>query len=174
MPLLSSYNCIADKCLLFLEPVWKEGKGKGQVWAVHFCTIQWKKPAVPWCNSVLADNWRRCWTQSCSWLGLCCSPAGFGAWRWVFSLSPRSCGKGNREELQRTELSKQMIQFVLLSATLGSSLSNSLVRWCCISSAELQKCEEWALNVKSDPLVCVQADSMVNCIELIKVTIYIL
>ncbi|XP_015272164.1 PREDICTED: melanotransferrin-like [Gekko japonicus] len=50
----------------------------------------------------------------------------------------------------------------------GSSLSNSLVRWCCISSAELQKCEEWALNVKSDPLVCVQADSMINCIELIK------
>ncbi|XP_054851717.1 melanotransferrin-like [Eublepharis macularius] len=50
----------------------------------------------------------------------------------------------------------------------GSSLSNSLVRWCCISNAELQKCEEWALNVKSDPLVCVQADSMINCIELIK------
>ncbi|XP_077163968.1 lactotransferrin-like isoform X1 [Paroedura picta] len=50
----------------------------------------------------------------------------------------------------------------------GSSLSNSLVRWCCISSAELQKCEEWALNVQSEPLVCVQADSMINCIELIK------
>ncbi|XP_048370923.1 melanotransferrin-like isoform X2 [Sphaerodactylus townsendi] len=50
----------------------------------------------------------------------------------------------------------------------GSSLSNSLVRWCCISNAELRKCEEWALNVKSDPLVCVQADSMINCIELIK------
>ncbi|XP_019394735.1 PREDICTED: melanotransferrin-like isoform X2 [Crocodylus porosus] len=50
----------------------------------------------------------------------------------------------------------------------GSSLDNSVVRWCCISSAELRKCEEWALNVKSDPLVCVQATSMTNCIEMIK------
>ncbi|XP_070806868.1 lactotransferrin-like [Pituophis catenifer annectens] len=50
----------------------------------------------------------------------------------------------------------------------GSSLSNSLVRWCCISDLELHKCEEWALNVRSDPLVCVQADSMISCIELIK------
>ncbi|XP_058014101.1 saxiphilin-like isoform X2 [Ahaetulla prasina] len=50
----------------------------------------------------------------------------------------------------------------------GSSLSNSLVRWCCISDLELRKCEEWALNVRSDPLVCVQADSMISCIELIK------
>ncbi|XP_034294402.1 saxiphilin-like isoform X4 [Pantherophis guttatus] len=50
----------------------------------------------------------------------------------------------------------------------GSSLSNSLVRWCCISDLELRKCEEWALNVRTDPLVCVQADSMISCIELIK------
>ncbi|XP_072839406.2 serotransferrin-2 isoform X1 [Pogona vitticeps] len=50
----------------------------------------------------------------------------------------------------------------------GSSLSNSLVRWCCISDAELRKCEEWALSVRSDPLVCVQADSMVSCITMIK------
>ncbi|KAJ6659150.1 hypothetical protein lerEdw1_019453 [Lerista edwardsae] len=50
----------------------------------------------------------------------------------------------------------------------GSSLSNSLVRWCCISDAELQKCEEWALHFHSDPLVCVQAGSMINCIEQIK------
>lgn len=50
----------------------------------------------------------------------------------------------------------------------GSSLSNSLVRWCCISDAELQKCEEWALSVHSDPLVCVQADSTINCIKRIK------
>ncbi|NWY97413.1 TRFE2 protein, partial [Loxia curvirostra] len=50
----------------------------------------------------------------------------------------------------------------------GSSLDNSVVRWCCISDAELQKCEEWALNIKSDPLVCVQATSMAKCIEMIK------
>ncbi|XP_066466133.1 serotransferrin-2-like isoform X2 [Tiliqua scincoides] len=50
----------------------------------------------------------------------------------------------------------------------GSSLSNSLVRWCCISDAELQKCEEWALSINSDPLVCVLADSMINCIRRIK------
>ncbi|XP_040432914.1 melanotransferrin-like isoform X2 [Cygnus olor] len=50
----------------------------------------------------------------------------------------------------------------------GSSLDNSVVRWCCISNAELRKCEEWALNIKSDPLVCVQATSMTNCIEMIK------
>ncbi|NXL70191.1 TRFE2 protein, partial [Leptocoma aspasia] len=50
----------------------------------------------------------------------------------------------------------------------GSSLDNSIVRWCCISDAELRKCEEWALNIKSDPLVCVQATSMTKCIEMIK------
>nr|XP_047920053.1 melanotransferrin-like isoform X2 [Anser cygnoides] len=50
----------------------------------------------------------------------------------------------------------------------GSSLDNSVVRWCCISNAELRKCEEWALSIKSDPLVCVQATSMTNCIEMIK------
>ncbi|NXX67245.1 TRFE2 protein, partial [Spizella passerina] len=50
----------------------------------------------------------------------------------------------------------------------GSSLESSVVRWCCISDAELHKCEEWALNIKSDPLVCVQATSMTKCIEMIK------
>ncbi|XP_054248859.1 melanotransferrin-like [Indicator indicator] len=50
----------------------------------------------------------------------------------------------------------------------GSSLDNSIVRWCCISDAELLKCEEWALSIKSDPLVCVQATSMTKCIEMIK------
>ncbi|NWS67928.1 TRFM protein, partial [Crotophaga sulcirostris] len=50
----------------------------------------------------------------------------------------------------------------------GSSLDNSVVRWCCISDAELRKCEEWALSIKSYPLVCVQATSMTNCIEMIK------
>ncbi|XP_051661451.1 melanotransferrin-like isoform X2 [Manacus candei] len=50
----------------------------------------------------------------------------------------------------------------------GSSLENSVVRWCCISDAELHKCEEWALSIKSDPLVCVQATSMTKCIEMIK------
>ncbi|NXG34968.1 TRFE2 protein, partial [Dromaius novaehollandiae] len=50
----------------------------------------------------------------------------------------------------------------------GSSLDNSVVRWCCISNAELRKCENWALSIKSDPLVCVQAASMTQCIEMIK------
>ncbi|NWQ65816.1 TRFE2 protein, partial [Neopipo cinnamomea] len=50
----------------------------------------------------------------------------------------------------------------------GSSLENSVVRWCCISDAELHKCEEWALSIKSNPLVCVQAPSMTKCIEMIK------
>ncbi|NWI77335.1 TRFE2 protein, partial [Dryoscopus gambensis] len=50
----------------------------------------------------------------------------------------------------------------------GSSLDNSIVRWCCISDAELRKCEEWALSIKSDPLVCVRATSMTKCIEMIK------
>ncbi|XP_029427469.1 melanotransferrin-like [Rhinatrema bivittatum] len=50
----------------------------------------------------------------------------------------------------------------------GSSLDNSIVRWCCISVAEVHKCEEWALNIKSDPLVCVQAASQSDCIEMIK------
>ncbi|NWV83723.1 TRFE2 protein, partial [Dasyornis broadbenti] len=50
----------------------------------------------------------------------------------------------------------------------GSALDNSVVRWCCISDAELRKCEDWALSIKSDPLVCVQATSMTKCIEMIK------
>lgn len=50
----------------------------------------------------------------------------------------------------------------------GSSLEDSVIRWCCISNAEQRKCEQWALSIKSDPLVCVRASSMGNCIEKIK------
>ncbi|XP_026162581.1 saxiphilin-like isoform X2 [Mastacembelus armatus] len=50
----------------------------------------------------------------------------------------------------------------------GSSLEDSVVRWCCISSAEQKKCEQWALSIKSDPLVCVSAVSMRDCIKKIK------
>ncbi|KAM8962253.1 serotransferrin-like [Pelodytes ibericus] len=50
----------------------------------------------------------------------------------------------------------------------GISLDHSVIRWCCISAAELQKCEDWALNVRSDPLVCIQATSLTGCIEMIK------
>ncbi|XP_026572888.1 serotransferrin-2-like [Pseudonaja textilis] len=73
---------------------------------------------------------------------------------------------------EETEISQVLgLDYVTLLQGLGhegSSLSNSLVRWCCISDLELRKCEEWALNVRSDPLVCVQADSMMGCLELIK------
>ncbi|KAG9354562.1 hypothetical protein JZ751_001275 [Albula glossodonta] len=34
----------------------------------------------------------------------------------------------------------------------GSSLEDSVIRWCCISNAEQRKCEDWALSIKSDPL----------------------
>ncbi|KAM5193997.1 serotransferrin-1-like [Mantella aurantiaca] len=50
----------------------------------------------------------------------------------------------------------------------GISLDHSVIRWCCISSAEMRKCEDWALSVRSDPLVCVQATSLTGCIEMIK------
>ncbi|KAM9859647.1 saxiphilin-like [Aulostomus maculatus] len=50
----------------------------------------------------------------------------------------------------------------------GSSLEDSVVRWCCISHAEQKKCEQWALSIKSDPLVCVRALSMRECVEKIK------
>ncbi|KAK9528944.1 hypothetical protein VZT92_013071 [Zoarces viviparus] len=50
----------------------------------------------------------------------------------------------------------------------GSSLEDSVVRWCCISLAEQDKCEQWALSIKSDPLVCIRAVSMRDCIEKIK------
>ncbi|KAL2090975.1 hypothetical protein ACEWY4_013238 [Coilia grayii] len=50
----------------------------------------------------------------------------------------------------------------------GSSLEDSVVRWCCISHAEQKKCERWALSIKSDPLVCVRAASMSDCVEKIK------
>ncbi|XP_063000133.1 serotransferrin-1-like [Elgaria multicarinata webbii] len=74
--------------------------------------------------------------------------------------------------IEEAEISRVLgLDYVALLQGLGhegSSLSNRLVRWCCISDAELHKCEEWALHVSSDPLVCVQADSMVSCIQLIK------
>ncbi|XP_063171823.1 serotransferrin-like isoform X2 [Candoia aspera] len=73
---------------------------------------------------------------------------------------------------EETEISQVLgLDYVALLQGLGHegrSLSSSVVRWCCISDMELHKCEEWALSVRSDPLVCVQADSMINCIELIK------
>ncbi|XP_062925344.1 saxiphilin-like [Mobula hypostoma] len=50
----------------------------------------------------------------------------------------------------------------------GSSLENSIVRWCCISKAEQSKCEDWALNAKSTLLVCIRAASASHCIEMIK------
>uniref|UniRef100_A0A3Q4HBY1 Serotransferrin n=1 Tax=Neolamprologus brichardi TaxID=32507 RepID=A0A3Q4HBY1_NEOBR len=50
----------------------------------------------------------------------------------------------------------------------GSSLEDSVIRWCCISYAEQKKCEQWAFSIKSDPLVCVRAVSMRDCIEKIK------
>ncbi|KAF7207852.1 transcript variant X1 [Nothobranchius furzeri] len=50
----------------------------------------------------------------------------------------------------------------------GSSLEDSVVRWCCISHAEQKKCEQWALSIKSDPLVCVRGVSMRDCIKRIK------
>ena len=53
----------------------------------------------------------------------------------------------------------------------GSSLEDSVIRWCCISQAEQKKCEQWALSIKSDPLVCVRATSMGDCVEKIKVSI---
>ncbi|XP_075424548.1 serotransferrin-1-like isoform X1 [Ascaphus truei] len=50
----------------------------------------------------------------------------------------------------------------------GISLDHSVIRWCCISAAELQKCEDWALSVRSDPLVCMRASSLTACIKMIK------
>ncbi|KAG8455832.1 hypothetical protein GDO86_001869, partial [Hymenochirus boettgeri] len=50
----------------------------------------------------------------------------------------------------------------------GISLEHSVIRWCCISTTELRKCEDWAMNVKSDPLVCTLATSLTGCIEMIK------
>ncbi|KAL0978161.1 hypothetical protein UPYG_G00166880 [Umbra pygmaea] len=63
------------------------------------------------------------------------------------------------------------LDYVALLKGLGheeSSLEDSVVRWCCISNAEQNKCEQWALNIKSDPLVCVRAVSMSDCVEKIK------
>ncbi|XP_057701565.1 saxiphilin-like [Corythoichthys intestinalis] len=50
----------------------------------------------------------------------------------------------------------------------GSSLEDSVVRWCCISHAEQTKCEQWALSIDSDPLVCVRGTSMQDCVAKIK------
>ncbi|XP_056885941.1 saxiphilin-like isoform X2 [Takifugu flavidus] len=50
----------------------------------------------------------------------------------------------------------------------GSSLEDSVMRWCCISHAEQKKCEQWALNINSNPLVCVRGLSVRDCIVKIK------
>ncbi|KTF72101.1 hypothetical protein cypCar_00048064 [Cyprinus carpio] len=47
----------------------------------------------------------------------------------------------------------------------GSSLEDSVVRWCCISHAEQKKCEQWALSIKSDPLCTVRCFGKVVCQE---------
>ncbi|XP_072001881.1 serotransferrin-1-like isoform X3 [Engystomops pustulosus] len=60
------------------------------------------------------------------------------------------------------------IDHLTISNVTGISLDHSVIRWCCISSAEMRKCEDWALSVRSDPLVCVQATSLSGCIEMIK------
>uniref|UniRef100_A0A3B3BK66 Serotransferrin n=1 Tax=Oryzias melastigma TaxID=30732 RepID=A0A3B3BK66_ORYME len=62
------------------------------------------------------------------------------------------------------------LDYVALLKGLGheSSLEDSVMRWCCISHAEQKKCEQWALSIKSEPLVCVRAASMRDCIEKIK------
>uniref|UniRef100_A0A3B4A6U1 Serotransferrin n=1 Tax=Periophthalmus magnuspinnatus TaxID=409849 RepID=A0A3B4A6U1_9GOBI len=62
------------------------------------------------------------------------------------------------------------LDYVALLKGLGheSSLEDSVIRWCCISQAEQKKCEQWALSIKSDPLVCVRAASMGDCVEKIK------
>lgn len=51
----------------------------------------------------------------------------------------------------------------------GSSLEDSVMRWCCISQAEQSKCEQWALNINSGPLVCIRGLSVRDCIMKIKV-----
>uniref|UniRef100_H3BW36 Serotransferrin n=1 Tax=Tetraodon nigroviridis TaxID=99883 RepID=H3BW36_TETNG len=50
----------------------------------------------------------------------------------------------------------------------GSSLEDSVMRWCCISQAEQNKCEQWALNINSGPLVCIRGLSVRDCIMKIK------
>lgn len=68
------------------------------------------------------------------------------------------------------KLRKHRLGFYGVFVFAGSSLEDSVIRWCCISYAEQKKCEQWALSIKSDPLVCVRAVSMRDCIEKIKVS----
>ncbi|XP_068094533.1 serotransferrin-1-like isoform X2 [Hyperolius riggenbachi] len=63
------------------------------------------------------------------------------------------------------------LDYVALLKSLGHegvSLDHRIIHWCCIGSAEKEKCEEWALSVRVDPLVCVQASSLTECIKMIK------
>lgn len=82
-------------------------------------------------------------------------------------------GLGHEGAYAHQHKNRQNVTFManvnLLSVFAGSSLEDSVVRWCCISHAEQKKCEQWALSIKSDPLVCVRAVSMQDCIEKIKV-----
>lgn len=73
-----------------------------------------------------------------------------------------------RPALEQFEVTPALSLLLTEALCAGSSLEDSVVRWCCISHAEQKKCEEWALSIKSDPLVCVGAVSMRDCVEKIK------
>ncbi|XP_030073454.1 saxiphilin isoform X3 [Microcaecilia unicolor] len=110
-----------------------------------------------------------------------------GKARTRFNLFMSAAFRGQNLLLRDTTQSLQLVEeqsditeilgrdYVALLKGLGhegknsrSSLDNSILRWCCISAAELRKCEEWALNIQSDPLVCVRGFSQSSCIEMIK------
>lgn len=77
------------------------------------------------------------------------------------------CGVVVNRSVKKTDVLRF---YDLIELLAGSSLEDSVVRWCCISHAEQKKCEQWALSIKSDPLVCVKAASIRDCIEKIKVS----
>lgn len=94
-------------------------------------------------------------------------------WGWIMWLSSKAL------DMKVVSHISLCLLIVIMAVTLqpywtcvcaGSSLEDSVVRWCCISHAEQKKCEQWALSIKSDPLVCVKAVSLRDCIEKIKVS----
>lgn len=96
--------------------------------------------------------WPRGWTSVRCW--------AWTTWR---------CSKASDTKVRHTlESSTAAVLFSPDARCAGSSLEDSVVRWCCISYAEQKKCEQWALSIKSDPLVCVRAVSMRECVEKMK------
>jgi len=146
---------------LMLDFVWPTGKGEEPLPALQLHLVRGTWFAIQGCHRKASGAARWHGRQPGSGAGLRCA-----------AQRPRTWGCKQLNTLFITTFVGARLNYcvsVCVRTCEGSSLEDSVVRWCCISSAEQNKCEQWALSIKSDPLVCIKAASMSDCVEKIKV-----